>query len=133
MHQANLGVEGCHLVDVVPGAYPNKVERRNSGRVSVAILTTIGRDPATGAARTTFDTARVDPGSARLGSGSGARPDRTERKDVDADGDRDLLLRFRVSQTGLGCGDRSIRLRARTVTGEQLFGADGVQRTDCRS
>jgi hypothetical protein len=131
VHQGNLSVAGCHLVDVVPGAYPNKVERRNAGRVWVAILTTTGRDAATGATTTTFDAGRVDPGSARLGSGDGARPDRNELIDVDADGDRDLRLRFRVSQTGLDCDDRSIRLRARTVNGERLSGSDAVERTDC--
>lgn len=53
------------------------------------------------------------------------------RKDVDKDGDLDLILHFSVQQTGIACGATSARLTGSTTGGQAIQGSDSVQTTGC--
>ena len=89
--------------------------------VMVAILTT-----------SDFDATMVDPLSVAFGP-DGA-PDIKGQgiiKDIDADGDYDLIVRFRVNQTGIQCGDTSATLTGETIDGIQIMGSDSIQTEGC--
>ena len=47
-------------------------------------------------------------------------------EDSDADGDIDLRLRFRLSETGIACGDTDATLTGMTFDGQQITGTDSI-------
>ena len=52
--------------------------------------------------------------------------------DVDHDGDVDLLLRFRISETGIACGHTEAMLTGETFGGELFEGSDSIQTVGCK-
>jgi hypothetical protein len=47
-------------------------------------------------------------------------------RDVDKDGDLDLVLGFKTQETGVSCGDTSMFLSGQTLQGERIFGSDSI-------
>jgi hypothetical protein len=79
-------------LDIGRRAFPMRFIRHR--RIWVRVLTT----PA-------FDATAIEPTSVRFGgTGTEAFPNRWRHKDVDADGDTDLVLGFRRRDTGIQCG-----------------------------
>ena len=58
----------------------------------------------------------------------GASPDldHVQSEDVNGDGRPDLVLRFRIRDTGLGCGQSTAILTGRTVLGDRISGTDTI-------
>ena len=54
------------------------------------------------------------------------RHGRGHLEDVDRDGDRDLVLHYLVSETGIDLGDGRACLKGRTLDGVGVFGCDAV-------
>ena len=52
--------------------------------------------------------------------------------DVDSDGDMDLLLHFRISETGIQCGDTEATLIGEAGS-SSITGTDSIKTTGCRS
>jgi hypothetical protein len=69
-------------IDIKPGSYPNSINLASKGAIAVAILATDD-----------FDVMDVDPETVRF---AGAQPQRSRLKDVDDDGDKDLLFHFKI-------------------------------------
>jgi len=89
--------------------------------IPVAILTTAD-----------FDAATVDPLSVQFG------PDRTTTKkdicrlkDIDFDGDVDLVLFFRQSESGIQCGDTTATLIGITYNVQEIVGTDSINTVGC--
>lgn len=115
-------------IDIKPGGFPNSVNPRASGRISVAI-------PTTGAADNfaTFDTATVDPATVRFGaSGTDASPVHDALEDVDRDGDLDLILHFNIQDIGIHCGDTSATLTGQTPDGAAFSATDAIKTVGCQ-
>jgi hypothetical protein len=91
--------------------------------IPVAVLTT-----------STFNAKTVDPDSVRFGrQGTEAAPHhRPVLVDVDHDGDRDLLLFFKIRETGLRCGDTKAVLTGKTKDGKEIRGEDRIKTIGCR-
>jgi len=72
----------CKLIkiDIKPGSYPNSINLKSKGKLWVAVLTTDD-----------FNAGNIDPGTISL---AGAEPMRCKLKDVDGNGDPDMLLQF---------------------------------------
>ena len=89
-------------IDINPASDPNSINCRHNGVIPVAILTT---DTAVGEA-VDFDATTVDPSTVGFGPNA-ATPvhPRAHIKDVDGDGDMDMVLHFRQGSTGIQCGD----------------------------
>lgn len=74
----------------------------------------------------------IDPLSLKLGPrqaniwGNDARA-----RDVDGDGDDDLLVKFLTQQTGIACGDSQVNLSGRTFGLQTISGADAVNTFNC--
>jgi hypothetical protein len=87
----------------------------------VAILSTPG-----------FDARTADPASVRFGvRGTEAPGSNAKIQDADGDGDRDMVLYFRIQQTGIKCGTRDVFLSGRTRSGQSFRGTDRIH-TTCR-
>lgn len=116
-------------IDIRPGHPRNPVQPRSRGVLPVALL---------GSAA--LDVSNVNPATLRLGP-NGAAPvhDLTDRwtgrwhfRDVNFDGFTDLVLHFRVRETGVGCGDESMTLRGRRLDNRRFEGTDSIRTVGCR-
>jgi len=110
-------------IDIEPWRYPNLIIVKGKGVVSVAILTTED-----------FDARAVDPETVRFGPGL-AKPllagiikrfPFLALKDVDRDGDRDMVLMFWTQETGIRAGDTSATLTGVSYTDWAFFGRDAI-------
>jgi len=120
--QSDVVIEqGGHVVsiDIVPHKDPNIINLKSDVFVPVAILT-----------EGDFDAEGVDPGSTRFGPG-GATAKRYMVKDVDRDGDPDLLLYFKIQRTGITCSDTEATLSGETYEGQSFTGTDSIQTVGC--
>ena len=109
-------------MDIKPGDNPNTVNPRSRGVIPVAIITT-----------ETFDATSIDLASLRFGAtGQEAAPVRSVFDDVDSDGDIDLLVFFRSSDTDIGCETLFTYISGVTMTGEAIAGTDSVAMVGCR-
>jgi len=114
-------------IDIKPGNDPNSINCRNqNGVIPVAILTT----RIAAGESSDFDATTVDPLTVRFGrNGSEAAEahNRGHIEDVDGDSDLDLMLHFRIGQTGIQCGDTSANLTGRTFDNRQIRGSDSIR------
>ena len=101
------------LIDIMPGSQPNKFHLRKDHQVPVAAISSAS-----------FDAVQADRQSARL---LGASAIGFEVRDVDGDGDEDLLLRFRGAD--MTSTPREIRacLSGRMLDGSEFQGCDQIR------
>jgi len=90
-----------------------------NGEVRVAMLSS-----------TSFDALQVDLDTIRFGT-AGAVVRSHWARDVDRDGDTDLIATFRTQHTGIKCGDTAAPLTAETHAGVAVHGT-GSLRTKCK-
>ena len=107
-------------VDINPGKDPNIINLKSGGFIPVAVLTKDG-----------FDALQVDPDTAKFGPGHAVTA-RYRVNDVDRDGDEDLLLYFRVQQTGIACSDTQATLTSELYDETPITGTDSVQTKNCQ-
>jgi len=112
-------------IDIKPGSDPNSINCKNRKEViSVAIITT-----------NIFDATTVDANTVKFGP-TGAKETHRDKKtgkaqshmeDVDSDGDLDLVLHFRFSDTGIQCGDANATLTGKTNDNFDIAGLDSIR------
>jgi hypothetical protein len=101
-------------IDIKPGSYPNSINLKSQGMVSVAVLTT-----------DFFDATAVDPVTVLFAS---AAPVRWATEDVDGDGDLDLVLHFEIQGLNLTAKSTAAKLTGRTLDGVYwIEGMDSVK------
>ena len=92
------------------------INPKSKGKIPVAILTT-----------ETFDAATVDPTTVLFGAtGTEAASVQSALKDVDGDGDTDMILHFPTPDTGIECGDTLAFLTGATDGGQVVAGSDSI-------
>jgi hypothetical protein len=107
--------------DIKPGKTPNSINPTSGQKIPVAILTT-----------DTFDVTQVDWETVSVGPGGATESHgRAHVKDVDDDGDMDLLLHFDIPDTGIECGDTQATLTGETFEGEPIIGTDSIVTVNC--
>ena len=107
-------------IDIKPGKDPNIINIKSGGFIPVAILT-----------EGEFDALQVDPNTAKFGP-SEAIAERYKVKDVGRDGDEDLLLYFRIQQTGIACSDTQATLVGELYDGSDIMGTDSIKTVGCK-
>ena len=118
-------------IDILPGRFPNVLRIPNLVRhdthdthgqgLEVALLTTGARPPQLKVASVRFGATGVE-----------AAPVQSVSKDVDSDGDKDLLFRFNIEETGIDCSTTSATLTATTTRGSLVRGSDATVPRPCK-
>lgn len=109
-------------IDIKPDSQINNVNPRSKGVIAVAILTSEDLD----ALQVDVDTVQFGP------AGTAKAHSQAHVKDVDYDGDMDLLFHFRTQETGIQCGDIEAALTGQTWDGTTVSGTDSVNPAGCR-
>jgi hypothetical protein len=109
------------LVDIKPGAYPNQINVKGKGVVTVAILST-----------TIFDASSVNAATLKFGPSQATETHaKGHMEDADGDGDLDMVLHFELQKTGLQCGDTQATLKGKTLGGTEIIGTDSIVTIGC--
>jgi hypothetical protein len=109
-------------VDIKPYEQINNINPGSRGLLPVAVLTSGD-----------FDALLVDPATVRFGpAGAIDTHGRAHVKDIDNDGDMDLLFHFRTREIGISCGDTEATLTGQTWDGTLISGTDSVNTVSCR-
>jgi hypothetical protein len=121
--QSALRVEVSDInvtIDIKPGKdTENIINIKKDRNLNVAINHNIG-----------FDATQVDPATVTFGPAK-ASPTKYQVRDVDHDGDADMLLTFIVKDTGIVCGTTSATLFGFTGSGVGIVGSDAVTVEPC--
>jgi hypothetical protein len=116
------GLQPGVRIDIRPNGQANRINPASDRLVPVAILSEAG-----------FDAASVVADTARFGAtGTEAAPVRVTVRDVDGDGDSDMVLRFRIHDTGIQCGQASALLTGQTSSGHTIAASDVIRTVGCR-
>jgi hypothetical protein len=107
-------------IDINPGKNPNIINLKSGGFVNVAVLT-----------EGDFDALQVDPDTTKFGPDHAVIA-RYRVKDVDSDGDDDLLLYYRILQTEIACSDTQATLTGELYDETPITGTDSVQTKNCQ-
>ena len=108
-------------IDVQPRSEATKTNPNSTNNINVAIFSING-----------FDAATVDPNTVRFGpTGTEAAPIHVGRRDVDGDGDRDLVVRFEIQDTGIKCGNTSATLTGQILGGPSIIGSSPIRTVQC--
>jgi hypothetical protein len=108
-------------VDVRPRSDANRINPSSSKNINVAIRSVNG-----------FDATTVDPNTVRFGAtGTEAAPINIALRDVDGDGDLDIVLRFQIQDAGIKCGDTSAILTGQVSNGPSIIGSSPIQTVQC--
>jgi hypothetical protein len=73
----------------------------------------------------------VDRRSVRLGSG-GAAPFKFTERDLNGDDIADLVMRFKIRETGVACGDAAIELRGSIIEAAEFVASTAITTIGCR-
>ena len=113
-------------IDIKPGNKRNVINPRANGGIWVAILSDTNADSS-------FDPlSQVDVPTVEFGP-DGAKALRYEVKDKNKDGLADLMLRFKIPETGIACGDTEATLKGSTFGGQEIAGTDSIKTVGCPS
>jgi hypothetical protein len=108
-------------IDFRPRSDANKIDPNSKGNVAVAIVSD-----------SSFDASNVDLNTVRFGAtGTEASPILIAKRDFDRDKDGDLVLRFKIRETGIECGDTSVSLTGKTLDGIPILGSSPIRTVNC--
>jgi hypothetical protein len=100
-------------IDIKPGGNPNSINLKSKGVVPVALITT-----------PEFDAATVDPDTVEF---AGAEPVKWSVKDVDSDGDVDIVFHFKTQELNLDLNSTEATLTGKTLdTAIDVSGTESI-------
>jgi hypothetical protein len=109
------------FIDVRPNNANNHVDLQSTGKLPVAVF-----------GSPTFDPHQIDIAGLRLGAtGQEAAPSGQVFKDVDSDGNVDLLVRFTIADIAMSCTTRQLMLKGTLLGGQVIVGTDQVHGVNC--
>jgi hypothetical protein len=102
------------VINIRPRGEANRINPNSDKEIRVAILSS-----------PEFAATTVDPNTVRFGAtGSEAAPVGFALRDVDGDGDTDMVVRFEIQDTAIRCGATSASLTGQTSGGLSFSGSD---------
>ena len=111
------------VIDLRPLSRSNTVTPGSTRLIQVAIMSNL--------LVRGFDATQLDPASVQFGPNR-VGPAGVSSSDVNGDGLQDLVLSFRVDQTGISCGDSQVLLTAFTTSGTAIEGRDVLRTVNCQ-
>ena len=108
-------------IDIKPGSDPNGVNPRSKGVIPVAVLGSVD-----------FDATQVDFSTVVFGPGKAPSVHDGHVENVNGDGFDDMVFHFKVSDTGIVCGDTDATLTGETFGGQAINGTDAVKTAGCK-
>lgn len=97
------------------------------GSTNTMILVMLSRADSTDPFEPIWD---IDRNTLRLGS-AGAAPFKYTRMDLNEDGIHDLVMRFRVNETGLSCSDTAMELQGVILGGAEFVSSAAITTVGC--
>ena len=80
-----------------------------------------------------FDATTVNVSTVRFGAtGTEAVPINVALRDVDGDGDLDMVLRCQILDTGIKCGDTFALLTGQISNGPSIIGSSPIKTVECK-
>jgi hypothetical protein len=118
-----ITIERQVAIAIRPHGEANRIRSQSGNLVRVAILSA-----------DEFDATTVLAETVRFGAtGREAAPATVALRDVDDDGDIDMVLRFVIQDTGIQCGQTSAVLTGLTADGLSVRGADFINVVGCQN
>jgi hypothetical protein len=117
-------VRGQVSIDIMPNSDGNNLNLRSGqgAGIDVAILS----------AGEFFDAPNlIDPLTLKFGPREGNIWGSPQVRDVDADGDDDLVVKFLIQQSGIACGDTHATVFGRTFDAQSISGMDAINTFNC--
>jgi hypothetical protein len=74
---------------------------------------------------------QIDPSTLKFGPRQANIWGSPRARDMDGDGDDDLLVKFLTQQTGIPCGDTQANLSGRTLDLTSISGSDAINTFNC--
>jgi hypothetical protein len=111
-------------IDIMPSDPGNNLNLRagKGASISVAVLSVGGFCGAPNL---------IDPLTLKFGPGQTGISGNPQFRDVDGDGDEDLVVKFLIQQTGIPCGDTQASLFGRTFDTQPISGSDAINTFNC--
>ncbi len=109
-------------IDIKPGSDPNGVNPRSKDVIPVAVLGSID-----------FDATQVDSSTVVFGPDEASPVHDGHVENVNGDNFDDMVFHFKVSDTGIACGDPDATLTGETFGGDSITGTDAVKTAGCNS
>jgi len=126
-----MSAVGCNEktveMDFKPNDALNRVAPKVNGLIGVSLVST-SRSMGD---RVNFDPGYVDLKSIQLGPNKAKPQPKTILRDLDGDGDEDLVLRFRVLDLGLSCNDASVEILGTTIQGAPFTAKAAIRTSRC--
>jgi hypothetical protein len=123
-----LKVYDCNLIaveiDIMPSDPGNNLNLRagSGASISVAILSV---DESLESPN------EIDPSTLEFGPGKASISGLPRVRDVDRDGNKDLVVKFLTEETGIACGDTHAILSGSTFNSEPISGSDAINTFNC--
>ncbi len=111
-------------IDIMPSDPGNNLNLRagQGASISVAILS----------AGESFEAPNlINPSTLKFGPGKASISGNPRVRDVDGDGDEDLVVKFLTNETGIACGDTRASLSGRTFDSDPISGSDAINTFNC--
>ena len=111
-------------IDIMPSDPGNNLNLRagSGASISVAVLSASGICAAPNL---------IDPLTLEFGPGQAGISGNPRARDVDGDGDKDLIVKFLTNETGIACGDTEASLSGRTFDSLSISGSDATNTFNC--
>jgi hypothetical protein len=110
-------------IDIRHGSKQNQIKVNSNSVISVAILST-----------SQFDATQVNRSTVHFGrTGVEASPVLAVLTDADDDGDLDMVVSFKTSETLIRCGTKTAVLNGSTLTGEGFRAEKAIETVGCQN
>jgi hypothetical protein len=109
-------------IDIMPSDPGNNVNLRagSGATISIEILSVSG-----------FEAPLIDPSTLKFGPGQASVSGNPRVRDVNGDGEEDLLVKFLTGETGIACGDTHASLSGETFDFQLFSGTDAINTFAC--
>jgi hypothetical protein len=110
-------------IDIMPSDPGNNLNLRagKGASIGVAILSAADFEAPT----------LIDPSTLEFGPGKASISGSPRVRDMDGDGDEDLVVKFLTNETGIACGDTRARLSGYTFDSRSISGSDATNTFNC--